>query len=109
MAQGDDWSSLVVPTILSSDVYHDGRATVFIVWDERAHAGAMPFVAIAPTIASGTVAEVQLDHASLFAFAEDALGISTRLRTAATAPDLRATLRLCLGVSPATSVAAQKC
>lgn len=94
VAHGDAWLSQVVRTILSSDVYRNGRTAVFIVWDESGGSGAMPFVAIAPTVPSGTVATGRLDHASLLAFTEDALGITTRLGAAATAPDLRAAFGL---------------
>lgn len=87
--QGDTWLSELVPAILLSGSYRQGRTAVFIVWDESGGTGTMPFVAIAPTVPSGTVAHSQLGHGSLLAFTEAALGISKRLGAAADAPDLR--------------------
>jgi hypothetical protein len=67
---------------------------VFIVFDESQGAGSMPFFAIAPWIVPGTRADGQLDHYSLLAFTEDALGITTRLGSAAEAPSLAAAFGL---------------
>ena len=56
--------------------------------DESHGGGTTPFIAVAPTIVPGTVTDVELDHYALLAFAEDALGITTRLGEAATAADM---------------------
>ena len=87
---GDAWLQIVVGAITGSDVYREGRTVVFIVFDESQGKGVMPFVAIAPTIVAGTVVDTQLDHYSVLAFTEDALGISARLGGAAKAADLGA-------------------
>lgn len=94
VAQGDQWLSHVVPTILSSDLYRAGHTAVFIVWDESGGTGTMPFIAVSPMIAPGTVAQARLGHASLLAFTEGALGITGRLGAAADAADLRAAFGL---------------
>jgi hypothetical protein len=48
----------------------------------------MPFYAIAPGVRAGLRMTSELDHASLLAFTEDALGIEEHLGAAATAPSL---------------------
>lgn len=85
VATGDTWLRGVVTGITDSSTYHDGRTAIFIVFDESEGAGRMPFIAIAPTIKGGTNVDVELDHYSLLAFTEDALGIATRLGQAANA------------------------
>jgi hypothetical protein len=46
------------------------------------------FTAVAPSIVPGTHVEIELDHYSLLAFTEDALGVTTHLGSAADAPSL---------------------
>ncbi len=88
VATGDQWLADLVPAITSSASYREGRTAVFIVFDESHGGGTTPFIAIAPTIAPGTVASMELDHYALLAFTEDALGVSTRLGKAATAASM---------------------
>ena len=88
VATGDQWLADLVPKITSSTTYRQGRTAVFIVFDESHGGGTTPFIAVAPTIVPGTVTDVELDHYALLAFAEDALGITTRLGEAATAADM---------------------
>jgi phosphatidylinositol-3-phosphatase len=88
VATGDKWLAELVPTITASAIYRDGRTAVFIVFDESLGSGTTPFIAIAPAIVPGTVADVELDHYALLAFAEDTLGITTRLGKAATAASM---------------------
>jgi hypothetical protein len=80
--------------ILGSAVYAQGRTIVFVVFDESQGGGTIPFIAVAPQLAAGTVATAQLDHYALLRYTEDALGISDHLGKAATAADLRAALGL---------------
>jgi hypothetical protein len=87
---GDDWLRLVVTAITGSRTYAAGRTALFVVWDESAGGGSMPFVAVAPSVAPGTVVTTPLGHTSLLAFTEDALGISTHLGAASAAPALAA-------------------
>ncbi len=94
VAVGDDWLRLVVTAITASRAYAAGRTALFVVWDESAGRGSMPFVAVAPSVAPGTVVTTPLGHASLLAFTEDALGISTHLGAASTAPALAAAFGL---------------
>jgi hypothetical protein len=88
VATGDGWLGDVVSAITASPTYREGRTAVFIVFDESQGGGTMPFVAIAPSIVPGTRVETELDHYSLLAFTEDALGVSTHLGGAADAPSL---------------------
>ena len=88
VATGDKWLQDVVSRITDSATYHDGKTAVFIVFDESDGAGTMPFIAIAPSIKSGTIVDVKLDHYALLAFTEDALGIVTRLGKAADAASM---------------------
>jgi phospholipase C len=88
VSTGDEWLRAVVGEITSSPTYRAGRTALFIVFDESQGEGTMPFIAIAPSIVPGTRAEAELDHYSLLAFTEDALGITTRLGEAANAPSL---------------------
>ena len=83
VAIGDAWLQDVVTSITDSATYHEGRTAIFIVFDESEGAGSMPFIAIAPSIRPGTNVDVELDHFSLLAFTEDALGVATRLGQAA--------------------------
>ena len=88
VATGDKWLQGVVSAITASPTYREGRTAVFIVFDESEGGGTTPFIAIAPTIVPGTVAGIELDHYALLAFAEDALGITTRLGKAASAASM---------------------
>ncbi len=88
VATGDKWLNGVVGAITTSATYRDGRTAVFVVFDESEGGGTTPFFAIAPSIVPGTRVETELDHYSLLAFTEDALGASTRLGSAAGAPSM---------------------
>jgi hypothetical protein len=88
VATGDKWLQDLVSTIISSATYREARTALFIVFDESQGGGTMPFVAIAPSIVRGTRADIELDHYSLLAFTEDALGITTRLGHAADAASM---------------------
>ena len=94
IATGDRWLRGVVTTITASPAYLDGHTAVFIVFDESEGAGVMPFVAIAPGLVPGIRAAGPLDHFSLLAFTEDALGITDHLGKAAGAPSLAAAFGL---------------
>jgi phospholipase C len=87
---GDAWLRAQVEPILSSPLYRQGHTAIFVVFDESQGSGTIPFIAIAPSIAPGTVASAQLDHFALLRFTEEALGISAHLGRAANAADLRA-------------------
>jgi phospholipase C len=88
VSTGDKWLSDVVARITESPTYRDGRTALFVVFDESEGAGTTPFVAVAPSIVPGTVADGQLDHFALLAFTEDALGITDHLGQAADAPSM---------------------
>jgi hypothetical protein len=88
VSTGDAWLAEVVPAITSSTTYRLGRTAVFIVFDESAGGGTIPFIAIAPSIVPGTRTPAPLDHFSLLAFTESALGVSTLLGQAASATSL---------------------
>ncbi len=76
---GDDWLRNVVGAITASPTYRAGSTAVFVVFDESDGAGTMPFYAVAPSIAPGTLADQRLDHSALLAFTEDALGVVDHL------------------------------
>jgi hypothetical protein len=88
VATGDKWLNRVVSAITTSATFRAGRTAVFVVFDESEGGGTTPFVAIAPSIVPGTRVETELDHYSLLAFTEDALGVPTRLGAAAGAPSM---------------------
>ena len=88
VATGDDWLRTNVEPILSSPLYKAGRTAVFLVFDESEGSGTMPFIAIAPSVAPGTVATATLDHFSLLRFTEEALGITEHLGRAASTPPI---------------------
>ena len=88
VATGDKWLSDVVARITESSRYRDGRTALFVVFDESEGVGTTPFVAVAPSIVPGTVADGQLDHYALLAFTEDALGVADHLGKAANAPSM---------------------
>ena len=88
VATGDKWLNDAVSAIIASATYREGRTAVFVVFDESEGGGTTPFVAIAPSIVPGTRVATELDHYSLLAFTEDALGVPTRLGSAATAPSM---------------------
>ncbi|MGZ4805683.1 MAG: alkaline phosphatase family protein [Ilumatobacteraceae bacterium] len=88
VATGDSWLHDVVTAITASPTYRQGRTALFIVFDESQGGGTTLFTAVAPSIVPGTRVETELDHYSLLAFTEDALGITTRLGKAAAAPSL---------------------
>jgi hypothetical protein len=94
VGQGDQWLLQMMSTITSSETYRGGRTAVFIVWDESAGRGTMPFIAVAPSVPAGTVVDAELGHAALLAFTEDALGIAEHLGEAAHAPGLGAAFGL---------------
>jgi hypothetical protein len=54
----------------------------------------MPFVAIAPTVPTGTVVGAKVDHYALLRTTEEMLGISTHLGAAARAGSMRTSLHL---------------
>ena len=97
VATGDRWLEQLVTAITDSPTYAAGRTIVFITFDESEGAGTMPFYAISPGIVPGTRPDVELDHYSLLAFTEDALGIVERLGNAAHATDLAGALGLRAG------------
>jgi phosphatidylinositol-3-phosphatase len=92
--EADNWLRTVVSSITDSPTYKKGRTAVFVVWDESVGSGHMPFLAIAPSIPKGTVADAPLGHAALLAFTERALGVRERLGAAAGAGDLGAAFGL---------------
>jgi hypothetical protein len=88
VSTGDAWLRNVVPAITSSATYRQGRTALFIVFDESAGGGTVPFIAVAPSIVPGTRTAAALDHYSLLAFTETALGIGSPLGHAAEATSL---------------------
>lgn len=94
VATGDAWLRTFVSTIIDDASYRTGTTVVFIVFDESEGAGTMPFFAVGPSVTPGTEVTATLNHGSLLAFTEDALGISAHLGAAASAPSLAAAFGL---------------
>jgi phospholipase C len=88
---GDRWLQQWVPELQSSSSYAAGRTAIFVVWDEDSP---MPFIAIAPTLATGTTLDAAIDHYALLRTTEEMLGLPTTLGAAAGAPSMRAALHL---------------
>jgi hypothetical protein len=88
---GDRWLQQWVPVLLASSSYAAGSTAIFVVWDEDSP---MPFLAIAPTVPTGTVLGAGIDHYALLRTTEEMLGIPTRLGAAAHAPSMRASLHV---------------
>ena len=88
VATGDKWLNGVVSAITTSTTYRQGRTAVFVVFDESEGGGTTPFVAIAPSLVPGTRVGSELDHYSLLAFTEHALGATALLGSAAGAPSM---------------------
>ena len=86
VATGDAWLAELVPAILASAPYQNGRTAVFLVWDEDVP---MPFVVVAPTTPAGSVLASRIDHYTLLRSSEEMLGITTYLARADYAPSLR--------------------
>ena len=88
---GDEWLKDFLEPIFTSATYRQGRTAVFVVWDEDIP---MPFLAIAPSVAVGTVVTAHVDHYALLRTTEEMLGLSTFLGHAAAAPSMRKALRV---------------
>ncbi len=73
---GDAWLATWVRALLDGPNYRAGTTLVVVTWDEGVgSANTMPTIVVAPTVASGTVARVRLDHYSLLATTEDVLAL----------------------------------
>ena len=88
VATGDAWLQTWVPAILAAT---PGRTALFLVWDEPTP---MPFIAIAPTVRSGSDISARVDHYALLRTTEEMLGITAPLGAAADAHSMRAALGL---------------
>jgi hypothetical protein len=86
VSSGDRWLRDWVGKITGSRLYAGGRTALFVVWDEPSP---MPFFVISPTVHSGVVTHVALDHHALLRTTEDLLGITPHLGHAQGAPSVR--------------------
>jgi phosphatidylinositol-3-phosphatase len=74
---GDEWTSQIVPQFLASPEYQAGTTAIFLTWDEaNSKTTRIPFVAISPFTAPGTVSTTTFTHYSLLKATEEMLGIS---------------------------------
>jgi hypothetical protein len=93
---GDLWLSRVVPKILASPDYRQGRTALFVTWDEgaggtrgescrttRSRSCHIVTIAVSPTTMAGTRSTTRFDHYSLLETTERMFGITTLLRHAA--------------------------
>jgi phospholipase C len=88
---GDRWLQQWLPVLVESSSYASGRTAIFVVWDELTP---MPFLALAPTVPTGTKVIAKVDHYALLRTTEEMLGIPTMLGAAARAPSMRSSLHL---------------
>ena len=95
IADGDDWLSANLPTILNSSEYKSGTTAVFVTWDEgeggvsdncahnKTDVGChVPTLVISPSTVARTKSPALFNHYSLLRTAEDLLGLP-ELRLAA--------------------------
>jgi phosphatidylinositol-3-phosphatase len=109
IADGDNWLSATLPTILGSPEYTDGSTVVFLTWDEGAggsyahgeHCATntsdvschIATLVISPSTVPGTKSGALFNHYSLLATAEQLLGLP-RLGKAASARTMTAAFNL---------------
>lgn len=94
VATGDRWLAQLVPMILASPTYQDGRTLLVITHDDSGH-GAQPVetIVIAPSVIPGTRSTQRFDHYALLRTTEDIFGLG-HLGSAASAPSMRAAFHL---------------
>ena len=88
---GDEWLRDWVTRLTSGPDYHEGTTAIFLVWDEPTP---MPFVAVAPSVVTGSSTGAAVDHYALLRTTEEMLGLPTNLGEASEAPSLRPLLHL---------------
>ena len=106
VADGDNWLSANLPTILNSPEYTSGSTAVFITWDEgeggtsnkcatnTSDVGChVATLVISPSTAAGTQSATLFNHYSLLGTAEQLLGLP-KLGKAATAKTMTAAFNL---------------
>jgi phosphatidylinositol-3-phosphatase len=94
VATGDAWLQQWLPVVFASPSYRAGRTAVFVTFDEddSSAANTVPFIAVAPSIAAGTITAATFDHYSLVRTTEEMLGLAPTLGSAAAASSMRAPL-----------------
>jgi hypothetical protein len=96
IADGDNWLSTFMPTVLASSEYTAGRNAVFVTWDEDdlLSGNHIPTVVIAPSVAPDTRVTDRLDHYAMLRATQEMLGLSPLLGSAAGAADMRTPFNL---------------
>lgn len=88
IAQGDEYLSELIPTILDSPQYKDGSTALFLTWDEGENGHTddcaynttdvgchIAMAVVSPYVVPGTVSEKLFNHYSLLKTSEDLLGL----------------------------------
>ncbi len=94
LATADNWLASWIPKVMAGPDYTSGKLTIVVTFDEddSSQGNKIPFVVIDPRLTAKTVSAT-FNHYSLTRWLDDNAGVS-RLRNAATAPDLRAAFGL---------------
>lgn len=92
LAQADAWLRSWVPVLTSGPDWHAGRLAIVVVFDEGETTETVPFVLMAPGVASAVTTRA-LNHYALTRLLDQVAGVPA-LRDAARAPDAAPLLRL---------------
>jgi phosphatidylinositol-3-phosphatase len=92
LAQADAWLRSWVPVLISGPDWHAGRLAIVVVFDEGETTETVPFVLMAPGLASAVTSRA-LDHYALTRLIDQVAG-APALRDAARAPNAAPLLRL---------------
>jgi acid phosphatase len=94
LSTADNWLAGWMPKLMGGPDYRGGRLTIIVTFDEDdgSQSNKVAFVAIDPRLAGKSVTGT-FNHYSLTRWLDDNAGVA-RLRSAATAPDLRAAFGL---------------
>ena len=92
----DNWLKTWIPKIVNSPAYQNGSTLVLITYDSDANNAGnhVATTVIAPSVVPGTVSSTKFSHYSLLRTEEQALGITTYLGNAASAPSMFAAFHL---------------
>lgn len=86
----DGWLKTWIPKIVNSPAYQNGSTLVLVTYDSDANNASnhIATTVIAPSVAAGTVSATGYSHYSLLRTEEQALGITTYLGNASSAPSM---------------------
>ena len=94
---GDAWLRRILPRIVTSPPYQEGRTAIFVTFDESDRGSAdnrVATIVVSPSTVPGTRSNERFDHYALLRTTEEMLGIPHLLGRAAHAPSMRAAFHL---------------